>query len=289
MSRHQRPEPRDLLALTKPSITRMCLVTTGGGLLMAPGSVTPRIALSAMVGTALAVAGANAFNMWLERDTDRLMRRTSRRPLPAGRMRPSTALKFAALLSLLSFPVLALGTNLLTGVLGLLAIVGYVCVYTPLKYRSPLALVVGAIPGAAPPLLGWTAVTGSIDAGGLVLFGILLVWQIPHFLAIALFRKAEYARAGIKTVPVVRGDALAKIQAVAWALVLVPLSLLLTPLGVAGFFYFASALLLGMGFAGWAFTGLDDNAGPRWARGYFVASLVYLPALTACLAVDALL
>ncbi|MEM6994773.1 MAG: UbiA family prenyltransferase, partial [Myxococcota bacterium] len=110
-----RAEPKDLLALTKPSITRMCLVTTAGGLLLAPGPVTPRVALSALVGTALAVAGANAFNMWLERDSDRLMRRTCRRPLPAGRMRPATALKFAALLSLLSFPVLALGTNLLTG------------------------------------------------------------------------------------------------------------------------------------------------------------------------------
>ncbi|MBL4685811.1 MAG: protoheme IX farnesyltransferase, partial [Nannocystaceae bacterium] len=256
-----RPEPRDLLMLTKPAITRMCLVTTSGGLLLAPGEVTPSLALSALLGTALAVAGANAFNMWLERDTDRLMGRTKRRPLPAGRMRPATAVKFAAILSALSFPVLAVGTNLLTAVLGLMAIAGYVCVYTPLKYRSPLALLVGAIPGAAPPLLGWTAVTGSIDAGGLVLFGILLVWQIPHFLAIALFRKQEYARAGIMTVPNVRGDAVAKIQAVAWALVLVPLSLMLTPFGVAGFFYFASAMLLGMGFAGWAFTGLDDAAG----------------------------
>lgn len=267
----------------------MCLVTTAGGLLLAPGETSPRVVIAALVGTALAVSGANAFNMWLERDSDRLMRRTRRRPLPAGRMHPTTALKFAFLLSALSLPVLGFGANPLTALLGLMAIVGYVCVYTPLKTRTPLALVIGAIPGAAPPLLGWTAVTGSIDPGGIVLFGILLVWQIPHFIAIALFRKEEYARAGIMTVPNVRGDALAKIQAVAWALLLVPLSLLLTPFGVAGFFYFASALFLGMGFAGWAFTGLDDNAGPKWARGYFFASLVYLPALTACLAIDALL
>lgn len=292
MSRREppvRPNPRDLLALTKPSITRMCLVTTAGGMLLAPGPVTVRLAVATLVGTALAVAGANAFNMWLERDTDRHMRRTRRRPLPAGRMRPSTALKFAALLSALSFPVLALGTNLLTGLLGVMAIAGYVLIYTPLKFRTPAALVIGAVPGAAPPLLGWTAVTGSIDPGALVLFGVLLVWQIPHFIAIALFRKEEYARAGIRTVANVRGDALAKIQAVAWALFLVPLSLMLTPLGVAGFFYFACALILGMAFAGWAFTGLDDNAGARWARGYFAASLVYLPALTASLAIDAML
>jgi len=284
-----RPEPRDLLALTKPGILRMCLITTAGGMLMAPGTVTVRLVLATFVGTGLAVAGANAFNMWLERDTDRHMRRTCRRPLPTGRLDPNTAVRFAALLSLLSFPVLAIGANLLTAVLALLAIVGYVCVYTPLKYRSPLALVIGAVPGAAPPLLGWTAVSGSLDPGGLVLFGILLVWQMPHFIAIALMRKAEYARAGIKTVPNVRGDAIAKIQAVAWALALVPLSLMLTPLGVAGFTYFCCAFVLGMVYASWGFTGLDSKAGPTWARRYFFASLVYLPALMGSLALDAFL
>jgi protoheme IX farnesyltransferase len=191
-------------------------------------------------------------------------------------------------LSLTSVALLLIFTNALTAALAAAAILGYVLVYTPLKVRTPLALVIGAEPGAVPPLLGWTAVTGSLDPGGLVLFGILLVWQIPHFIAIALYRKAEYARAGIRVVPLVRGDAVAKIQAVAWAGALVPLSLMLTPLGVAGFFYLAAAMVLGMAFLAWAFTGLDDAAGARWARGYFLASLVYLPALTAALVIDLL-
>ncbi len=276
----------DLWALTKPGVTRMCVLTTAGGLMLAPGSISVGSAVAAIVGAAMAVGGANAANMWWERDTDRLMSRTRRRPLPAGRLAPSVALRFSVGLSVASLFVLAVGTNLLTTVLAGLAILSYVLVYTPLKVRTPLALVIGAIPGAVPPLLGWTAVTGSLDPGGLVLFGILLVWQIPHFIAIALYRKAEYARAGIRVVPVVRGDALAKIQAVAWAGILVPLSLMLTPLGVAGYFYLLSAMVLGMAFLGWAFTGLDDAAGTRWARGYFLASLVYLPALTAALAID---
>ena len=277
---------RDLVVLTKPGVTRMCLVTTAGGLALAPASPSWIAIVSAMIGTALAVGGANAFNMWWERGTDRLMARTRTRPLPAGRLAPATALRFAWVLSIASFVILLLGTNLLTAVLAALAIVGYVLVYTPLKYRTPAALVIGAIPGAMPPLLGWTAATGGIEAPGLVLFGILLVWQIPHFLAIALYRKNEYARAGIKVLPLVRGDAIAKIHAVAWAMVLVPLTLLLAPLGVAGDIYTYAAFGLGAGFLGWAFTGLDNAAGPKWARNYFLASLVYLPALTLALFVD---
>ncbi|MCX4239865.1 heme o synthase [Paraliomyxa miuraensis] len=276
----------DLWALTKPGVTRMCVLTTAGGLVLAPGSIGWSSSIAVVIGSALAVGGANAANMWWERDSDALMSRTRRRPLPAGRLSPSVALGFAVLMSLLSVIVLGVFANALAAGLATFAILSYVFVYTPLKRRTPLALVIGAIPGAVPPLLGWTAVTDALDPGGLVLFGILLVWQIPHFIAIALYRKAEYARAGIRVVPLVRGDAVAKIQAVAWAGALVPLSLMLTPLGVAGFFYLAAAMILGMGFLGWAFTGLDDHAGARWARGYFLASLVYLPALTAVLAID---
>lgn len=276
----------DLWALTKPGVTRMCVLTTAGGLVLAPGSIDWLAGAATVLGSALAVGGANAANMWWERDSDAKMSRTRRRPLPAGRMRAAVALRFAVILSLLSLVVLGTFTNALTTVLAGLAILGYVLVYTPLKRRTPLALVIGAVPGAVPPLLGWTAVTDSLDPGGVVLFGILLVWQIPHFIAIALYRKTEYARAGIRVVPLVRGDALAKIQAVAWAGALVPLSLMLTPLGVAGFFYLVAAMVLGMAFLGWAFTGLHDQAGARWARGYFLASLVYLPALTAALAID---
>jgi protoheme IX farnesyltransferase len=279
----------DLVALTKPSITRMCLLTTAGGLVLAPGEVSLGTGTGALVGAALAVAGANAANMWWERGPDALMSRTRRRPLPAGRLSPNVALGFSATLCAAAVIVLAASVNALTAALAAAAIGLYVFLYTPLKYRTPAALVIGAVPGAVPPLLGWTAVTDSIDAGGIVLFGIMLVWQVPHFLAIALYRKQEYARAGIRVTPLVRGDAITKIQATAWALFLVPLSLMLVPLGVAGGLYLTCALLLGMAFAGWAFTGLDGRAGARWARGYFIASLVYLPALTAALALDVVL
>lgn len=293
--RAHRTRLSDLWALTKPGVTRLCLVTTAGGFFLAEASRPPEqnlgwlIGLVAMVGVALAVGGANAFNMWLERDTDRLMSRTRRRPLPAGRLSPRAAVRFAWGLSLASVLILAAFTNLLTAALAALAIASYVMVYTPLKYRTPLALVIGALPGAMPPLLGWTASTGELSAPGLVLFGILFIWQIPHFLAIALYRKQEYARAGIRVVPLVRGDAIAKIQAVAWATLLVPVSLMLAPLGVAGGIYLLFAALLGAAFLGWSFTGLDDKAGARWARGYFLASLAYLPALTLALVLDVMI
>jgi heme o synthase len=276
----------DLAALTKPGVTRMCLLTTLGGLALAPVAWDWSTAVCAMFGTACAVGGANAFNMWLERDADARMSRTRRRPLPAGRLAPAVAVRFAWILSAVAVAVLALGTNVLTAALAALAIASYVLIYTPLKYRTPLALFIGAIPGAAPPLLGWTAATGSVDAPALVLFGILLVWQLPHFLAIALYRQEDYAKAGIRIVPLVRGAAIAKIQAVAWAMVLVPVSMMLVPLGVAGDRYLVCSVVLGCGFLAWGFSGLDNRAGVRWARGFFFASLLYLPALTLALLWD---
>jgi protoheme IX farnesyltransferase len=276
----------DFVALTKPGVTRMCLLTTLGGFALAPVAFDPVAAVFAMLGTACAVGSANAFNMWIERDADARMSRTRRRPLPAGRISPDAAVRFAWMLGFASVALLAIGTNLLSVVLALAAIAAYVLVYTPLKYRTPLALVIGAIPGAAPPLLGWTAATGSIDAPALVLFAILLVWQLPHFLAIALYRQDDYARAGIKIVPLVRGAAIAKIQAVAWSMILVPISMLLVPLGVAGDTYLLGAVLIGTTFLAWSFTGLDDRAGTKWARGFFFASLVYLPALVLVLCLD---
>ena len=279
---------RDLLELTKPGIVKMCLITTAGGLWLAPGELDPWRWICALVGSALAVAAANTFNMVWERDTDRLMRRTRNRPLAARRMPVLPAVSFGGFLTMAAWLVLIFGTNPLTAALALLALGSYVFVYTPLKRRTPLALLIGAFPGAVPPLLGWTAVTGELSAGGLVLFAILLIWQLPHFLAIALYRKDEYARAGIKVVPVVRGDLVAKLQAVAWAAALLPVSLLLTPLGITGWVYFPLAFLLGVSFFGWSLSGLKTGAGVRWARGFFLASLVYLPALTAALVLDRL-
>src|SRR5262249_54898266 len=178
---------RDVIALTKPRITSTVLLTTAGGLWLARGHVSNVTLACTMVGTELVVGGANALNMVIERDIDGLMKRTKDRPLPAGRMSPRFALIFGIALSVASVPVLAFGVNATTALLAVLANLLYVLAYTPLKQRSHWALQVGAVPGAIPPLLGWTAATGRVDAGGLVLFGILFFSHIPPLLSITLF------------------------------------------------------------------------------------------------------
>jgi protoheme IX farnesyltransferase len=278
---------RDYAALTKPSINRMCLLMTAGGLALAPTGLSPARVIAAMLGTALAVASANALNMWWERATDGFMKRTEDRPLVRGRISPRGALVFGLVLGVIAMATLAIGTNLATTLLGAFALLSYVLIYTPLKYVTPLALVVGAIPGAMPPLMGWTAATGSIDPAGLVLFATLLVWQMPHFIAITIFRRHDYARAGIRTVAVVRGNTVAKWQALAWSLALIPVSVLLTPLGVTGTLYLTVSLVLGVIYAGYAVVGLrSSNRDAAWAYRYFFISLLYLPLLVAALVVD---
>src|SRR6185369_3578507 len=182
-------------------------------------------------------SSANALNCWMERDLDVHMARTKNRPLPAGRLSASTALWFGLAMGAISVPLLAVMVNPLTGLLAAIALVSYVWIYTPMKQHSPKALLVGSIPGAMPPLMGWTAATGHLEAPGLVLFGILFLWQLPHFLAISVFRQSEYAKAGIKVLPSVRGNAVTKIHAIAYAGALVPMSLMLVPLGIAGSLY----------------------------------------------------
>ena len=275
----------DLVALGKPSVTGMNVLMALGGMALAGVTLQAHVVVFAMLGTALAVASANALNMVIEREGDKLMARTASRPLPQGRLSVRAALAFGLGCGLLSFVFLA-GVNTATLGLGIFALLAYVLVYTPLKRRSTLSLLVGAVPGAVPPLIGWTAATGRIDLPGLTLFGILLVWQIPHFIAISLYRKSDYARAGIRTIPVVRGDAVAKAQAIAWATALVPISLALVPLEVAGLLYGSVALVMGLWFLGWSLKGLSRDAGAPWARAFFLRSLVYLPVLTLALALD---
>jgi protoheme IX farnesyltransferase len=283
---------RDLWALTKPRVTLLVLLTAAGALAFAPGELSLATGLWALIGTTLVVGSANALNCWLERDSDGLMSRTKSRPLPAGRLSPDVALWFGLALGVISVPMLALLVNPLTGLLGAFALVSYVWIYTPLKRHSWLALIVGAIPGAMPPLMGWTARTGSLDAPGLVLFAVLFVWQLPHFMAIATFRKDEYSRAGIRVLPAVRGVFVTRLHAITWAAALVPVSLLLVPLGEAGLPY-----LIVMGLAGLLFLGLTVRglfaepsaaADGRWARGVFFASLLYLPLLYGALFLDGL-
>jgi protoheme IX farnesyltransferase len=276
----------DLLALTKPRLSGLVLATAAGGMWLAPGGLSAARALLTLVSVAAVVGAANALNCFVERDVDRLMARTRNRPLPAGRMEPSVALWFGISLAAVALPAIALGANLLTATLAAVALLTYVFLYTPLKPRSALAMWVGAIPGALPPLMGWTAVTGRIDAPGLVLFGILFLWQIPHFLAIALFRRDEYAAAGLRTFPVERGDAASRVQIAIYGPLLVALSLTLVPLHVAGLAYGVVAAALGAAFAGYGVFGWLKGLGPAWAKRHFALSLVYLTGIFLALAVD---
>ena len=268
---------RDVVALAKPRLAALVLCTTAGGLWLAPGHRDGLASSVLLVGTSLVVAAANALNNFLERDVDALMRRTRDRPLPAGRLDPSVALAMGLLLPSVALPALALFTNGLTASLASLALFTYVVVYTPLKQKSSLALLVGAVPGAIPPLMGWTAVTGRLDAGGLALFALLFCWQLPHFLAISMYLKEDYARGGLRVFALVHGDRAARSWAAATSLVLIPVSLTLLPLGLAGPVYGVAAALLGGALAGYGLTGLwQRGAAHRWARNFFLLTLVYL-------------
>lgn len=280
---------RDVLALAKPRITSMVLLTAAGGLWLAPGHASHAVVVCMLLGTALIVSGANALNMFIERDIDGFMKRTKDRPLPAGRMPARFALVFGIALSVVAVPILALGVNATTALFAVLANLLYVLAYTPLKQRSHWALQVGAVPGAIPPLLGWTAATGRVDEGGLVLFAILFFWQIAHFHAIALFRKLEYGRAGLVVLPNVEGDESARHSIVRHASALAAVSLLLYPLHVAHGIYVAAALVLGAAFIGVSLLGIRKTVSPRWSRRVFGASLFYLVGLFAAIAADALI
>jgi protoheme IX farnesyltransferase len=276
----------DLLSLTKPRLSSLVLATTAGGVWLAPGEMPLARVLVTLLATAGTVAAANTLNCVIERQSDRFMARTRNRPLPAGRMEPGVALWFGVSLAGVSLPALALGANLLTAGLGLLAFLSYVLVYTPLKSRTSAAMLVGAVPGALPPLMGWTAVTGQVDTGGFVLFSILFLWQIPHFLAIALFRKEEYAAAGLKSVPLERGDESSRAQIVLYLVALVPMTLLPYQLRIAGPWYLMVAAVLGLTFLGLGAWGFFRQLGKPWARQTFFYSLLYLTGLFLALMLD---
>jgi len=276
----------DLVTLAKPRITALVMATYAGGMWLAPGHLPRWRAFMTVLGTALIVGAANALNMFIERDVDKLMARTAGRPLPQGRLSSSAALVFGTSLAAIALPLLLLAGNLVTGVLGGLAFVSYVAIYTPMKRNSSAALFVGAVPGALPPLMGWTAVTGRVDAGALALFGILFLWQIPHFLAIAIYRSDDYGRAGFEILPLSIGDRPTRFVIVASSTALVAASLVLGSLHVAGAVYSATAALLGVCFILCGLAGLRRAASRVWARSLFFASLVYLTLLFAALIVD---
>jgi len=277
---------RDIITLAKPRITGLVVATFAGGLVLAPGTLPRWRVLMTMIGTALIVSAANALNMFIERDVDGLMDRTRNRPLPQNRLSPLAALVVGTLFATAAVPLLFLGANFLTGVLGVGAFLSYVAVYTPMKRTSPAALFVGAIPGALPPLMGWTTVTGHLDPGGLALFAILFLWQIPHFMAIGLYRAQDYARAGIKLWTLELSPRASCYAIIAFSLALVAATFLLPPLHLAGMRYLGAAALLGATFVGFGAAGLRSAASRIWARSVFLASIVYLTLLFAALFVD---
>jgi len=276
----------DLVRLAKPRITGLVIATFSGGMWLAPGHLPRWRAIMTLLGTTLIVGAANALNMLIERDVDGFMERTRHRPLVERRLPPAAALVFGTALAAAALPLLLLAGNALTGILGGLAFVAYVAIYTPMKRASAAALFVGAVPGALPPLMGWTAVTGHLDAGALALFGVLFLWQIPHFLAISLYRSEDYGRAGIQILPLVVGERATRFFIVGFTVALVAISLSLTPLHVAGVVYAAVAATLGVGFIAWGVAGFRRTASRGWARSLFFASLVYLTLLFVALILD---
>lgn len=277
---------RDYVALTKPRLSGLVLFTMAGGMWLSGQAVSGWTWLWAMLGTAGTVGAANTFNCVIERDSDRFMARTASRPLPMRRLSVQPALVFAAVLAGVALPMLSLGVNWLTGLLGLAALLLYVLAYTPMKSRTHFAMLVGTIPGALPPLMGWTATTGRVELPGLVLFAILVFWQLPHFIAIALFRKAEYRAAGLTSLPLEKGDDVARRHAVLYLAALLPVSVLPTVVGVAGWLYLAAALALGAWFAKVGVDGWRTKGDERWARHFFKVSLLYLTGLFAALGVS---
>jgi len=273
--------------LIKARLTFLVLLTTLVGFYVAyPGELNWLLLFHTMLGTALVASGAAALNQLLEREYDAKMRRTEDRPLPSGRMQPGTVLALGAGSGLIGIVYLALAVNVVTSLIGAITLVSYVFIYTPLKRVTTLNTVVGAIPGALPPLMGWTAARGHISEGGWALFAILFFWQLPHFLAIAWIYRDQYARAGFVMLPVVdpAGQRTGR-QAVSHTLGLLPISLFPFIFHLAGAIYLVGALGLGVAFLWFAIQFSRHLTIPR-ARQLFFASILYLPLLLGLMVLD---
>jgi heme o synthase len=269
---------KDLVLLAKPRLSGLVMLTCAGGMWLAPGPIAPARAILAVLATAAVVGAANALNCYLERDVDARMRRTRDRPLPAGRVEPVVALGLGLGVPAFAIPILMLAAGSLTAALAAIALATYVLVYTPLKRRSTLALFVGAVPGAIPPLMGWTTVTGRLDAGGLALFALLFAWQLPHFLAISLYLREDYARGGLKVFAVVHGEKRTRFWIAVTTALLVPVSLVPVALGVVGPAYAIVAVALGAALASYGLLGVGREGG-AWGRRYFYGTLLWLTAV----------
>jgi heme o synthase len=278
---------RDYLELTKPRITILILICTAVGYAFGAGNSLQWLTLAhALIGAALLASGTAALNQWYEVDSDAKMLRTRNRPLVAGRMKRSHGFIFGTLLSVAGFAELWYGTNLLAAALGLFTLLSYLLLYTPLKRRSPVCTIIGAVPGAMPPVIGYAAAGRGLDAGALSLFLILFVWQFPHFDAIAWIYRKDYARGGIRMLPVIEPDGESTVmRVVICSVLLIPISLIPCFLGMTGALYATAAVTAGfaMLYFGAQLARKRTIAG---ARAVLLASVSYLPAILAVMLLD---
>jgi protoheme IX farnesyltransferase len=275
-----RSRANDFVALAKPRLNVLVVASSLAGYVMGGGDLSNAVrVVFTVVGTALVAGGASAFNQVIERGADSLMRRTRLRPVPDGRLQPAESLVFATALSVFGLLILAAGVNILSAAVALTTLLTYALIYTPLKRRSSLSTVVGAIPGALPPVIGWAAARDGLSQGAWVLFGIVFLWQLPHFLAIAWIYREDYARAGFPMLPVIEPDGRSTArQAVFYCSALLPVSLAPTLLGMTNTAYFAAALVLGLLFLGLTLKFARTRASAD-ARRLFFGSIIYLPIL----------
>ena len=278
---------KDYIELTKPRITWLILMSTAVGYFFGHhGAWSIWSILNTIVGTALIASGTAALNQWYEREADRKMRRTADRPIPSGRLSADRALIFGILLSAAGFAELGFMLNWLSGLLGLFTLLSYLFLYTPLKQRTPLSTLVGAFPGAMPPIIGYAAASGVLDTQAWTLFAILFLWQFPHFLAIAWMYREDYERAGIVMLPVVQpsGEATAR-QIVLYSLALIPVSMAPSLLGMSGKIYFFGALALGLWYLYSGVRVAFDRTILR-ARAVLLVSVIYLPLIYGLMLLD---
>jgi heme o synthase len=277
---------RDYLELSKSRIVLMVLITTAAGYLFAASRVDPLLLLHALIGTALVAAGTNALNQYVEWQQDARMHRTRMRPLPAGRISPRAALVFSSAIAIIGTIYLGLLVNWLTAFLGAFTLTSYIFVYTPLKRVSTLCTIIGAVPGAVPPLMGWTAATNELSMGGWMIFGILFFWQLPHFMAISWMYREDYARGGFVMLSVLDGNGAAVArQAIYYSLALLAVSVLPWSAGMTGIAYLIGAVVCGAGLLMAAVRFYFDR-GVRNARSLFMLSNLYLLIVMLLLVID---
>jgi len=278
---------REYYELTKPKVVMLIVFTAVVGMFMAtPGFVPMTVLIFGTLGIGLAAASAAGFNQILDRRADAKMARTRARPLPTGKLTTGQAVVFSTVVGLVAMALLVTGVNILTAILTLGSLIGYSVIYTLyLKRATPQNIVIGGAAGAAPPVLGWTAVTGTVDPHALLLFLIIFVWTPPHFWALALYREQEYANAGLPMLPVTHGNQFTRLHILLYTIILVSVTLLPYTTNMSGLFYLAGVILLNGGFLYYAIK-LYRNYSEVLARRTFIYSVQYLSALFALLLID---